>query len=111
MLALRILGGVFAVALFGVAVVRYRRRQISRLSLIITWFIALAVLLLAIAPSMFNPLFELFNFQPRSGQRLTAVLLFAVVLLFALVIRMQAESDTNERSIRLLVEALGQQGV
>ena len=109
MLALRVLGGIFAIALFAVAVVRYRRRQISRLSLIIAWLISLAVLLLAIAPSMFNPLFELFNFQPGSGQRLTAVLLFSVVVLFVLVIRTQSEADTNERSIRLLVEALGQQ--
>jgi hypothetical protein len=108
MLALRVVGGLFAIALFAVAVVRYRRRQISRLSLIISWVIALAVLLLAIAPELFNPLFEVFNFQPGSGQRLTAVLLFAVVILFVLLIRLQSESDTSERSIRLLVESLGQ---
>jgi glycosyltransferase involved in cell wall biosynthesis len=66
------------------------------------------VLLLAIAPSLFNPLFRVFNFQPGSGQRLTAVLLFAVVVLFLLVVRMQSEVDTSERSIRLLVESLGQ---
>ncbi len=36
------------------------------------------------------------------------MLLFAVVVLFALVIRMQSEADTSERSIRLLVESLGQ---
>jgi hypothetical protein len=107
-LALRIVGGILAVALFVLAVVRYRRRQISRLSLIITWLIALALLMLAIAPSLFNPLFEVFNFQPGSGQRLTAALLFAVVVLFLLVIRLQSEADTNERSIRLLVESLGQ---
>jgi hypothetical protein len=108
MLALRIVGGIFAVALFALAAVRYQRRQISRLSLIISWLISLVVLVLAIAPSLFNPLFEVFNFQPGSGQRLTAALLFAVVVLFLLVIRMQSEADTNERSIRLLVESLGQ---
>ena len=108
MLALRIVGGIFAVGLFALAAVRYRRRQISRLSLIISWLISLVVLVLAIAPSLFNPLFEVFNFQPGSGQRLTAALLFAVVVLFLLVIRMQSEADTNERSIRLLVESLGQ---
>ena len=107
MLALRIVGGIFAVALFALAAVRYRRRQISRLSLIISWLISLVVLVLAIAPSLFNPLFEVFNFQPGSGQRLTAALLFAVVVLFLLVIRMQSEAVTNERSIRLLVESLG----
>jgi hypothetical protein len=108
MIALRILGGIFAVVFFALVAVRYQRRQISRLSLIISWLISLAVLLLAIRPSLFNPLFEVFNFQPGSGQRLTAVLLFAVVVLFLLVVRMQSEVDTNERSIRLLVESMGQ---
>ncbi len=108
MIALRILGGIFAVAFFAIVAVRYQRRRISRLSLIISWLIALAVLLLAVAPSLFNPLFQVFNFQPGSGQRLTAVLLFAVVVLFLLVVRMQSEVDTSERSIRLLVESMGQ---
>jgi hypothetical protein len=107
-LALRIVGGILAAALFALAVVRYRRRLISRLNLIITSVISTAVLVLAIAPSLFNPLFEVFNFQPGSGQRLTAVLLIAVVVLFLLVIRAQSQADTTERSIRLLVESLGQ---
>ena len=108
MIALRILGGIFTVAFFVLAFVRYRRRQISRLNLIISWLISLVVLVLAIAPSLFNPLFEVFNFEQGSGERLTAVLLFAVLVLFGLVIRMQSEADTSERSIRLLVESLGQ---
>ncbi len=108
MLALRILGGVFAAVFFGVAFVRYRARAISRLSVIITWVIAAGVVLLAIAPSLFNPIFDALNFRPGSGRRLTAVLLIAVVILFLLLIRMQSEVDTNERSIRLLVESLGQ---
>jgi hypothetical protein len=107
-LALRVLGGIFAAAFFGLAAVRYRGRQISRLNLIITWLIAFGVLLLAIDPSLFNPLFDVFNFREGSGQRLTGVLFIAVVVLFLLVIRLQSEGDTNERSIRLLVESFGQ---
>ncbi len=107
MLALRIVGGILAAALFALAVYRYGRRRISRLNLITTSVISIAVLVLAIAPSLFNPLFEVFNFEPGSGQRLTAVLLVAVVVLFLLLIRTQSEADTNERSIRLLVESLG----
>lgn len=108
MIALRIVGAVLAVGFFAAAVVRYRRRQISRLSLIISWAIVLGVVLLAAAPNLFNPVFEVFNFEPGSGQRLTAVLLIAVVILFLLLLRMQSYVDTNERSIRLLVETLGQ---
>jgi hypothetical protein len=108
MSALRVLGGLFAVVFLALALLRYRRRQISRLNLIISTLISAVVLLLAISPSLFNPLFEVFNFAPGSGQRLTAVLLFAVALLFLLLIRMQSEVDTNERNMRLLVESLGQ---
>ena len=108
MWALRIAGGIFAVAFFALALIRYRRRQISRLNLIISSLISTALLLLAIAPGLFNPLFEVFNFEPGNGQRLTAVLLFAVGILFVLMIRMQSEVDTSERGIRQLVESFGQ---
>ena len=109
MLALRILGGILAVILLASSVPRYRRRQISRLNLIITWILAGGVLLLAIAPVIFDPIFDAFNFQKGGGDRLVAVLLFAVIVLFLLVFRAQAYIDTSERSIRLLVEQLGVQ--
>ena len=108
MVALRILGGVFAVMLFAAAVIRYRRRRISRLNLIISSVIALAILLLAVAPNIFNPAFDVLNFRPGSGRRLTAVLMIAVIVLLALVVRMQSSVDVNERSMRLLVESFGQ---
>jgi len=108
MLALRVIGAVLALAFFALAIRRYRRRRISRLSLIISGAITLGIVVLALAPDLFNPIFETFNFEPGTGQRLTAVLLFAVVVLFLLGIRMQSYVDTNERGIRLLVEALGQ---
>ena len=108
MSALRIVGGIFAAAIFALALIRYRRRQISRLNLIISSLISIALLLLAIAPGLFNPLFEVFNFRPGNGQRLTAALLFAVGVLFVLLIRIQSEVDTSERGIRQLVESFGQ---
>jgi hypothetical protein len=108
MLALRIIGALLALGFLALAIGRYRRRQISRLSLIIAGAITLGIVVLALVPNLFNPIFETFNFEPGTGQRLTAVLLVAVVVLFLLGIRMQSYVDTNERSIRLLVEALGQ---
>jgi hypothetical protein len=108
MLALRIVGGLLAGALFAAAVVRYRRNQVSRLNLIITWLIAFAILLLAAWPNLFNPVFDVLNFRPGTGQRLTGALMIAVTVLFALVFRMQTYVDSNERSMRLLVEALAQ---
>src|SRR5262245_17331807 len=108
MRALRVLGALFAVAFFALVVVRYERKQVSRLTLIISSLISVAIVLLALVPNLFNPIFETFNFQPGTGLRLTGVLLVAVVILLLLVLRLQSEVDTNERSIRLLVESLGQ---
>ena len=109
MIALRILGGLAAVAFLSAAMVRYRRRQISRLSLIISSVLTIGVLLLAIVPDLFNPFFDLLHFRPGSGRRLTALLLAAVAVLFALVIRLQSHVDVNERNMRLLVEAFGRE--
>ena len=107
--ALRVLGGIAALAFFVLAFRRYRRRQISRLNLIISCSLSVIVVLLAIAPSLFNPIFERFNFGPGNDRRLIFVLMIAVLVLFGLVLRVQSIADVNERSIRLLVEALGQE--
>ncbi|MGH2580799.1 MAG: glycosyltransferase family 2 protein [Actinomycetota bacterium] len=109
MIALRILGGLAAVAFLAIAIVRHQRRRISRLSLIISSVLTIGVLLLAIVPDLFNPIFDLLHFRPGSGRRLTALLLVAVAVLFALVIRLQSHVDVNERNIRLLVEAFGRE--
>lgn len=106
MIALRFLGGAFALALFLAAVLRYRRRAISRLNLIITSTVAVGVILLAVAPNLFNPVFDVFRFKAGTGGRLTGVLLFSVVLLFILLFRNTSYTDEATRSIRLLVEAL-----
>ncbi|HSL12061.1 MAG TPA: glycosyltransferase family 2 protein [Actinomycetota bacterium] len=105
--ALRLIGGLVALGFFVAIARRYVRRDISRLSLIIGFAVTLGVVLLAIAPSAFNPLFESFNFEPGNNGRLIGLLLVASALMFMLVFRQQAIADRNERSIRLLVESLG----
>src|SRR5881398_1657299 len=100
MLALRIVGALFAVGLFLLSVYRYPKREISRLNLIISWLIGLAIVVLAIAPNLFNP----------GGQRrLLGVELFAIIVLFALIVRNMSYTDVSVRSIRELVEALAVQ--
>ena len=108
MLALRVIGALLAVTFFVASVRRYLHRRISRLSLIISTAIAAGVLVIAVAPGLFNPIFETFNFKPGTGQRLTAVLLLAVVVLFLLLLRVQGSADLSERAIRGLVESMGQ---
>src|SRR5439155_1698489 len=107
MIVLRIVGGICAGALLFLAIMRYRRRAISRLNMMISWVLGVAVIVLAIAPVVYQPLFDLFNFGHKgTGQRLIAVELFGLLVLFALLIRTMSYTDQNERSIRLLVEAL-----
>src|SRR6185295_16296494 len=109
MTTLRWIGVLFAALFLVVAIARHQRGKISRLSLIIAGGISVAVMLISAQPDWFDPIFETFNFQPGTGKRLTAVLIGAIVVLYLLVARLQTYVDTNERSIRLLVESLGQQ--
>lgn len=105
--ALRILGGLAALVYFMVAIHRYDRRQISRLNLILSCTLAVGAVTLAISPSLFNPLFNAFNFKPGNDRRLIGVLFLAVIVLFGLFLRVLSEADVNERNIRLLIESLG----
>jgi hypothetical protein len=109
LIALRLVGGAVAAVLFVTALLRYSRRTISRLNLIITAFISIAVIVMAISPQAFNPLFDLFNFQQGGQRRLVGALLFAVIVLFGLLVRNMSYTDTAILSIRQLVEALAVQ--
>src|SRR5438105_11028324 len=109
MLALRVFGAIFAFGLFLLSAYRYPRRQISRLNLIISWILGAGIVVLAIAPNLFNPIFDAFNFKPGGQRRLLAVELFAILALFALIVRNMSYTDVSVRSIRELVEALAVQ--
>jgi hypothetical protein len=106
-IALRILGGLFAAALFVSAVIRFRRRRITRLNLIISCTLALLGGVLAVVPSAFDPVFNLFNFQRGGGRRLLGVLLFGNVVLLILILRNTSETDVVRRDFQLLMEWMG----
>jgi len=106
MQAIRILAGLAALGLFVMAVRGHHRRQISRLNLIIAFGLCASVIALAIWPPLFDPVLRTFDFE-RGTNGVIFALLVAVGVLFFLYLRVQTTADTNERSIRLLVEALG----
>jgi hypothetical protein len=106
MQAIRVLAGLAALGIFGMAVRAHHRRQVSRLSLIIAFVLCASVVALAIWPPLFDPVLRTFDFE-RGTNGVIFALLVAVGILFFLYLRAQTTADTNERSIRLLVEALG----
>ena len=107
MTALRIVGGVFALVLASSAIVRYQRKRITRLNLLISFSLGLVGILLAAFPGLFDPLFDLFNFRRGGGRRLLAVLLFGNVVMLLLLLRNQAETDLVRRDFQLLMEWMG----
>jgi hypothetical protein len=111
LIALRIVGGVFAAGLLVSAIVRFRRRRITRLNLIISSTLAVVAGLLAASPGVFDPLFNLFNFQRGGGQRLLAVLLFGNLALLILILRNTSETDVVRRDFQLLMEWMGTQSL
>ena len=109
MTAVRLLGVLAAIGLFLAAVRSYDRHRISRLSLIVVTILSTAIAMLSLRPSIFDPIFGWFDVEPGAERRLIFVVVVAVLALFFLVLGLQSESDTNERSLRLLVEALGRE--
>ena len=107
MIALRIVGGVFAVLLAGSAIFRFQRKRITRLNLLISFSLGLIGLLLSAFPALFDPLFDLFNFRSGGGRRLLAVLVFGNVAMLLLILRNQSETDVVRRDFQLLMEWMG----
>ena len=104
--AVRILGAVVAVAVLVGVWTRYRRRETSRLSVIISGLLSAGMLLLAVAPRLFNPLFETFNFEQGNQQQLIAAVIFGVFILFALTLRNMANTDATLKGLRRLIESI-----
>jgi hypothetical protein len=105
-LPIRVIGGLFGIALLVSAARRYGRRDISRLNLIITGAITLAIIVLAVYPALFRPLFDALRFKQGNQRQLIAALVFAVFILFGLILRATSNTDANAAAIRLLIQAL-----
>jgi hypothetical protein len=106
---IRIFGGLFAMVMLTGAALRYRRRAISRLSLILTLLVSTAIIVLAISPSLANPIFNTFEFKRGDQRQLIATTLFGVLVLFGLLVRDMAATDDNTRTIQMLIESLSMQ--
>jgi hypothetical protein len=106
---IRFLGVVAALLVLFLAATAYERRHISRLNLLIVGALSLGVTVLAIRPSLYGPMFGWFDIAPGNERRELFVVVLAVIVLFLLVLRGQSAGDTNDRNLRLLVEAFGRE--
>jgi hypothetical protein len=106
---IRFLGVVAALVVLFLAATAYERRHISRLNLLIVGALSLGVTVLAIRPSLYGPMFGWFDIAPGNERRELFVVVLAVIVLFLLVLRGQSAGDTNDRNLRLLVEAFGRE--
>ena len=105
MIALRVVGGGLALALLTQQMRRYSRRNASRLNLIITFAITVAVVLMAIQPNWFNFLFDTLRFRKGNNQRLIGALLIGEIILFTLLLRNWSEMWRKAPSRSLLPTA------
>jgi hypothetical protein len=106
---IRVIGLSFGVLLLLSTWLRYRRRGISRLNLIITAIVSVAIIVLAVFPDLFQPLFNQFEFRQGNQRQFIAALIFAVFVLFALILRANSNLDATSAALRLLIEALSVQ--
>jgi hypothetical protein len=106
LVALRLVGGLAALWFFVSAVRRYSRRRISRLSLILTSVLCTGVVILAIDPNIFNPVFRALDFEPGNQGRLIGVLMLSVIVIFGLLLRNESLTDQHTTAIRQLIESL-----
>lgn len=103
---IRVIGGVFGLILLTSAAVRYRRRGISRLNLIISGAVTVAIIALAVFPPPFRFVLDKLGATPGNQKQLVYTLAFAVFILFALLLRATSNIDQTAASLRLLIEAL-----
>jgi hypothetical protein len=102
--ALRIIGGIVAALLLSVAIARYRRGLLRRGELLVVGLVAAALTVLAIAPSITDPLLGALGFEPGGERRIIGLLVISNFLTFALLLRSFTRDDTLVNEVGDLVD-------
>lgn len=106
MTGLRILGAVLSVLLAVYAVRRYRKHQLRRGELFAMVVAAAGLICVAIAPTIFNPLFDALGAEPGDQRRLIALLVLSNFFTLALVFRGFTKDDIMSDNLSRLVDFL-----
>ena len=101
--AIRAVGIVVAVLIGGYAI--WRRRQLRNADVLILLLIALGVLIVA-ATEIPDALLSAFSFERENGTRIVGVAVFAIIVLFLLVLRALSQGSRITRELSGVLEGL-----
>ena len=101
--ALRAAGLVFAVGLFAFAI--WRRRELSNGAVLLAIFGSLALLVVS-GTELVDALLEAFAFEQGNGERILGLAVFAIAILFLLVLRALTEGARMNQQLSALLEGL-----
>jgi hypothetical protein len=101
--ALRAAGLAFAVLLIGFGV--WRRRELSNGAVLLAVFGGLALAIVS-GTELVDTLLEAFSFQRGNGERILGLAVFAIAILFLLVLRSLTESARMNQQLSALLEGL-----
>jgi hypothetical protein len=101
--AIRVAGLVASAAVIGFAI--WRRRSLRNVDVLILLFAGLALAIVS-ATELTNALLELFSFRKGGGGRILGLAVFAIVILFALLLRNMALTARVDRELSAVLEGI-----
>jgi hypothetical protein len=101
--AIRVAGLVASAAVIGFAI--WRRRALRNVDVLILLFAGLALAIVS-ATELTNALLELFSFRKGGGGRILGLAVFAIVILFALLLRNMALTARVDRELSAVLEGI-----
>jgi hypothetical protein len=108
-MGLRIFGALVGLALFGYAVVRYRRGQLRRGELIAVVAVSAGLEVAALAPDLLDPILAVLGFRPGQERRIIGLLVISNLFLLALVFRGFVRDDQLADEVGDLVDYMAYQ--
>ncbi len=103
-MGLRIFGAIVAVLLATFAVARYRKGQLHRGELLLIAIVSTALIVAALAPSLFDPALSALGFEAGEERRIIGLLVISNIFTLALVFRGFTRDDTLSTEVGDLVD-------
>jgi hypothetical protein len=103
-MGLRIFGAIVAGLLIALVVRRYRRGQLRRDEAFIAFIAAIGLAIAGLKPSLFDPILEIFGFQPGNQRRIIILLVLSQIFTLLLLFRNFSRLDAVAGSLNGMVD-------